>query len=149
MEESNAKSEEYLELKDYATKKDGSKEGQVNYYANYGKMDNQSLLNRQTVAPPGIQSSGNIPPKFSAKHSPIPGKPRQVKALAMKALSAQKRAARTNICCFVLCPFLIVSFVAALGKSLRIMMERSTPIKGKIIFINYRVSLLLKCACNE
>jgi hypothetical protein len=79
----------------------------------------------------------------------IPGKSRQVKALAMKALSAQKRAAFTNICCIVLCPLLMVAFASILGRVILDLIQRSSPIKGKRTSVNYRVSLLLKCACDE
>lgn len=64
----------------------------------------------------------------------IPGKPRQVKALAMKAISAQKRAAFTNICCIVLCPLLMVAFASILGNVILNLIQRSNPITGIYIF---------------
>ena len=79
----------------------------------------------------------------------VPGKPRQVKALAMKALSAQKRAVFTNVCCIVLCPLLMVAFASILGRTILDLIQRSSPIKGKILIKFKRVSLLFKCTCDE
>jgi hypothetical protein len=64
-------------------------------------------------------------------YQPIsPGKPRQVKALALKAISSQKRAAFTNICCILLCPLLMVGFAAAFGQFISGLIQKLTPISG-------------------
>ena len=69
-------------------------------------------------------------------YQPIaPGKPRQVKALAMKAISAQKRAVFTNVCCIILCPLLMVGFAAAFGKVILGLIQKSTPISGNAVIL--------------
>lgn len=68
---------------------------------------------------------------FTRNHVPIiPGKSRQVKALAMKAISSQKRAVFTNVCCIVLCPLLMVAFASILGNVILTLIQRSNPITG-------------------
>lgn len=64
-----------------------------------------------------------------------PGKSRQVKALSMKAVSSQKRALFTNICCILLCPLLMVGFAAAFGQFISGLIQALTPISGNS-FVN-------------
>lgn len=83
-------------------------------------------------------------------YEPIaPGKPRQIKALAMKAISAQKRAVFTNVCCILLCPLLMVGFAAAFGKVILGLIQKSTPISGNTFVSEIRNCVLLQCECNE
>ena len=60
----------------------------------------------------------------------MPGKSRQLKALTMKALSSQKRAWFTNICCITLCPLAMVAFSAVFGIVISNLIQRSNPIEG-------------------
>lgn len=107
---------------------------------------------KETPAPNASNAANAERPVVPATqdHAPIiPGKSRQVKALAMKAISAQKRAAFTNICCIILCPLLMVAFASILGRVILDLIQRSSPIKGIIVYVNYRISLLLKCTSHE
>ena len=100
------------------------------------KQDSQPASTQEY--PKALEQNVAIPTPTNTVERPkmeviVPAKPRQVKALAMKALSAQKRAVFTNVCCIVLCPLLMVAFASILGRTILELIQRSSPIKGKIL----------------
>ena len=60
-------------------------------------------------------STSIFPPKMPKDSKIELGQSRQVKALAGKALSFQKRQLFTNICCIGLCPLIMVVLAATMG----------------------------------
>jgi hypothetical protein len=57
----------------------------------------------------------NEMPDNSTEEAIVLGKSRQATALAMKALSYQKRQTFTNVCCISICPLMMVLISAGLG----------------------------------
>ncbi|KAJ1330428.1 hypothetical protein BSLG_009562 [Batrachochytrium salamandrivorans] len=56
------------------------------------------------------------------------GTPRQAAALAMKAISYQRRQWFTNICCIGLCPFIMVGIAAYLGTLIATSLTSPSPV---------------------
>ena len=74
-----------------------------------------------------MNSRGTIYPDNMTDNKPRPGA-----ALAMKALSYQKRQTFTNCCCIFLCPLLMVAIAAGLGGLINGLIAKAVPANGTL-----------------
>ncbi|KAI9328048.1 hypothetical protein DFJ73DRAFT_904539 [Zopfochytrium polystomum] len=68
-------------------------------------------------------------PDAAATHAIAPRKSNNVRALAYKAISYQKRQVFANVCCISCCPLIFVLIAAALGSVVQTLLNNSTTIE--------------------